>query len=190
MLIMLFGITGAGKSYFTKMIVDKLPFNKVVAVTNREKRIEEVEGIDKYFVSDEELHNKINSGEIGFYFNYLGVTYAYLKEDLDSDDNNVLEMHYTEFEKLKKMYPNMIAIYIMPTNIEVAKEALKMRNLPFEKEQARMIEMAEEYMLFNENRELLRAYDSVFYNNYDEESDKKMLELIENYIEIKEDFTV
>ena len=55
MIVILSGITGAGKSYLKKHIINKLNFKNIVIVTTRAIRENEVDGIDKHFVSDSEF---------------------------------------------------------------------------------------------------------------------------------------
>ena len=77
MIVILSGITGAGKSYLKKHIINKLKFKNIVIVTTRAKRIGEIDGIDKHFVTDEEFENLKKSGELSVTFEFLGHKYGY-----------------------------------------------------------------------------------------------------------------
>ena len=55
MIVTLSGVTGTGKSFFKNTISEELCFKNIVIVTTREKRIGEINGIDKEFVSEEEF---------------------------------------------------------------------------------------------------------------------------------------
>lgn len=180
MLVALFGVAGVGKSYYKDKIVENLNFKKIVILTTREKRPGEIDGIDKWFVTEEELQNKIKNNEIGYCFELLGNKYAYLKGDLLSDQNFVAEVHYTEIYGLKKVCPNMFSIYLVPNNIEVPKKILKERNLKPEIYEKRLNEIEE----FDKNKELQNQFNCILYNNYDLESEKKLLEFIKNNMEI------
>ena len=50
MIVTLSGLTGTGKSFFKKQIVQNMNFKNLVIVTTRQKRKDEINGIDKYFV--------------------------------------------------------------------------------------------------------------------------------------------
>ena len=51
-IITLSGISGAGKTHFIKSIIDRVDnFEKLKAVTTRERRKDEIDGIDKFFLS-------------------------------------------------------------------------------------------------------------------------------------------
>ena len=177
MLVVLFGITGSGKSYFKDKITENLDFKKLVILTNRDKRIKEIPGIDKYFLNDQELQEKIDNNEIGYYFDFLGYRYAYLKSDLLTKDNIVMEMHYTEINKFKEMYPDALTIYVKPKNIDQAVSFLKTRNLDKQIEEKRIDELKEEFAL-SQDPDFERQFDYVFINNYDDASFNRMLKLI------------
>ena len=55
MIVTLSGVTGTGKSFFKNVISKELNFENLVIVTTREKRVGEINGIDKEFVSEEEF---------------------------------------------------------------------------------------------------------------------------------------
>ena len=59
MVITLSGVTGVGKSYFKKEIQKRLEINQQVIITTRKKREDEIEGVDKIFVSDQEFDSYI-----------------------------------------------------------------------------------------------------------------------------------
>ena len=51
---------GAGKSYFIKSMTERFEsFEKLKAVTTREKRKDEVEGVDKFFLDLNSFEEKI-----------------------------------------------------------------------------------------------------------------------------------
>lgn len=58
MIITLSGVTGVGKSFFKKQMIDKLNLKNLNVVTTRQKRDGEIEGVDKYFLTDDEYEKK------------------------------------------------------------------------------------------------------------------------------------
>ena len=95
MIVTLSGVTGTGKSFFKNTISEELCFKNIVIVTTREKRIGEINGIDKEFVSEEEFEKLKKEKQIVVDFEFLGSKYAYRKADLDSNVNQVTEVHYS-----------------------------------------------------------------------------------------------
>lgn len=86
-IITLSGISGAGKSHFIKSIIDKFDnFEKLKAVTTREKRKDEVEGVDKFFLPLEEFEKKDSNVEMCVVNNVFGNMYGYYKSDMDKTE--------------------------------------------------------------------------------------------------------
>ena len=181
MLIILFGITGSGKSYFKDQIAAKLNFKKIAILTNRLPRTGEISGVDKIFCSNEELQAKIDNDEIAYYFDFMSARYAYLNKDLLTDENSVVEMNHQEIDNLKAMLPNITTIYLKPNRFEKAVEFLKARKSDPKAEKERLEDMQEEYNL-SKDKDFQKKFDYIFSNNYDDESTKRMIELIRNQV--------
>lgn len=178
MLLALAGVTGVGKSYFKDLLVKKLNFEKIKIITTRQIRPGEKNNEDKIFVSPEELQNFKNSDIIAYDFNMLGNIYAYSKDDLFSEKNTVFELHYSTIFDLKKICPNMVAIYIFPENIEMAKEETRKRHLDSEVEKKRLLEIDEHYNKILSDEHLRSQFDYFIYNSYNQKSNDEILELV------------
>ena len=178
MLLALAGVTGVGKSYFKDKIVEKLGFEKIKIITTREIRVGEKNNEDKIFVTPTELEELKKSNVIAYDFNLLGNTYAYTKEALFSNKNTVFELHYDTIFDFKKICPHLIVIYIFPTNIEMAKEETRKRHLKPDVEKQRLLEIDEHYNNVTSNEKLKSQFDYIVYNNYDKESEEKIIKLV------------
>jgi guanylate kinase len=162
--------------------MEKLDFDKIKIITTRAPRINEKNNDDKIFVNRSELQKLIDRGEIAYYFDMLGNTYAYSKTALFTNKNTVFEMHYWTIKDLKKICPNLCAIYLKPTDINIAKDKLRQRHLSPDVENARLNEIDEHYnKIMNSN--LLEQFDYVLYNNYDKESEDKIINLVKELVE-------
>ena len=184
MIVTLSGVTGIGKSFFKKLLVSELGFKNMVILTTREKRIGEINGIDKIFLKDSEFENLKREGRIAGDFEFLGFKYAYSIEDLKSSENLVTEVHYSTIFDFKRNAENVFAIYMFPSDIEIAKKELKKRNLSKEIEIKRLQEIDEHINEFFANKELQNQFDYMFTNNYDEQSIEKLLNIVKNKLEI------
>lgn len=182
MLLALAGVTGVGKSYFKDLLVKKLNFEKIKIITTRQIRIGEKNNEDKIFVSTEELQKLKDSDIIAYDFNMLGNIYAYSKDDLFSEKNTVFELHYSTIFDLKKICPNMVAIYIFPENIEMAKEETRKRHLDSEVEKKRLLEIDEHYNKILSDEHLRSQFDYFIYNSYNQKSDDEILELVKKIL--------
>ncbi len=180
MIVTLSGVTGTGKSYFKNLIVNYTDFDNLVIYTTRPKRKNEIGGKDKIFVTDSEFMELVDNEVISYYFKFLGYMYGYKKENLQSDRNQVTEVHYSTIYDFKKNAKDVYAIYIMPNDYERAKNELKKRGLPKKAEEDRLMEIDEHINNFTHNKELQKQFDCIFINNYDVDSNNRLLELINN----------
>ena len=183
MLLALAGVTGVGKSYFKDKIAETLDFEKIRTIRTRNPRPGEQNGKTGLFVTNEELDNLKQKGEIIYDFNVFGARYAYLKNEVFSDKNVVFEMHYTMIDDWKKIKPDIKTIYILPKDINIPKEMTKKRNLSKEKEEERLREIDEQYYNFINNETWKEKFDFVFYNNYDDESEIELINLVKSIME-------
>lgn len=182
MLLALAGVTGVGKSYFKDLIVKNLDFKKIKIITTRQIRNNEKNNEDKIFVTPREYEYYKKTELIAYDFEMLGNIYAYSKEELFSDINTVFELHYTTIFDLKNICTNLVSLYILPTNIELAKEQTRKRNLNKKIEHDRLLEIDEHYKRFNSDEKLRNQFDYIVYNNYDTQSETKILNLVKSLL--------
>ena len=182
MLLGIAGITGAGKSFFKDRLVESLSFEKIRIVTTRSIRVGEINNSDKIFVTDEELNKLRKSNKIAYEFEMLGNKYAYLKEELFSNKNIVFELHYNTIYDFKKICPHLCWVYILPTNVNIAKEKLLQRHLDSNTEIQRLKEIDEHIDVISSNQELREQFDYFFNNNYDNSSEINFINLVRNIL--------
>lgn len=182
MLLGLVGVSGVGKTYFKEKIVEELGFEKVNTIRTRKKRDEEQEGKVGFFKTEDELNKLNNEGKIIYQFKVFGGIYAYLKEEIMNEKNMIFEMHYTMIDDWKKIRPDIKTIYILPKNMEIAKQKVIERETNTEKLNERINEMTEHYNNICYNEEWRGKFDYIVYNNYDEESEKQIIELVKRIL--------
>jgi len=180
MIITLSGVTGAGKSYYKNLLVNAKQIENMVIYTTREKRATEIDKIDKNFVNTKEFNQLVKNKEVFANYELLGEKYGYSKKYLNEKNISVTELHYEWVPDFKEKVNNIYSIYIVPKNIEIAKQELKKRNLPLSVEQKRLAEMEEQIIKIENDKKLQENFDIVFNNDYTKDSDIKMLQLIEN----------
>lgn len=176
------GITGIGKSFYKDKLCEVLNFSKIKIITTRAPRTGEKNNIDKIFLSKDELKKLSDNGKIAYQFELLGVDYAYSKDQLFSNNNIVFEMHYSTIADFKKICPHLTTIYLMPTNINIAKKKLKERHLKPETEIARLNEIDEHYKKITTDKKLLGMFDYIIYNNYDKKSEYEVINLVKELL--------
>lgn len=179
MIITLSGETGVGKSYLKKEIKKRLGIDTQAIVTTRPKRLDEVDGEDKKFVTDKEFEELKRRKEIILPVKFLGYQYGWPKDKMESKEDSIVELQYSLIEKLKTQIENTFTIYILPKSLEKAKLKLKERQLPKQIEKERIKEMERHTQKFREEEEYRKQFDFIFYNDYTEESVEKLVKIIE-----------
>ena len=184
-IITLSGISGAGKSYFIKSMTERFEsFEKLKAVTTREKRKDEVEGVDKFFLDLNSFEEKNKNGEMTTVNNVFGNMYGYYKRDIDKTNNGtclITELYYKEVENFKKEHPNTISVYILPNDIAVTLEELKKRNTSYEEYEKRVNDIKKEIAFFKDSSG--QTFDIIIINNYDDKSIEEFISLLFKKIE-------
>lgn len=183
MIITLSGVTGTGKSFFKNAISKELKFKNLAIVTTRAKRENEVNGIDKEFVTDSQFNQLVQENAFFMNFEFLGALYAYRKDKICLNENYVTEVHYSTIYEFKKNAPEVFSIYLIPYDVERAKDELRKRNLHKKVEQKRLQEIEEQMKEYSNNSELQKQFDYVFVNDYSEESKEKLLKIIKEKIQ-------
>lgn len=178
MLLALAGISGVGKSYYKDIIVKKLNFEKIKIITSRPIREGEKNNEDKKFVTHEELQILRDKNKIAYEFDMLQNTYAYTKEELFSNKNTVFELHYDTIFDLKKICPHLCTIYLLPKDIEIAKNKIHQRHLDIDVENKRYLEIEEHYKRIMNDEKLRNMFDYMIYNAYDKESENRVINLV------------
>ena len=187
MIVTLSGITGTGKSFFKNVIVDELGFKNLAIVTTRKIRENEINGVDKEFVDDEKFEELVRNNELKVNFEFLGSKYGYRTEKIESDEDQVTEVHYSTIYDVRKHFKNIFSIYVIPKDIERAKLELKKRNLSKEAEKARLKEIDEHIKEYKTNKNLREQFDAVLINDYTEKSKKELIDIIKKEILLRKE---
>ena len=132
-LIVISAPSGAGKDTVVKELMKRDGNNLWVSVsaTSRSPREGEKEGVDYYFLSNEEFEKKIEEGFFLEYTNYAGNYYGtpkkYIKEKLDQGIDVILIIEIEGASNIKKLVPEAIFIFIMPPSLKELVRRLKNR---------------------------------------------------------------
>ena len=95
-------------------------------------------------------------------------------------------MHYSCIQDFKRICPNLKVIYLLPKDIEICISKLKDRNLKSKVEKARILEIKEHYNKITTDEKLKNMFDYIVYNNYDKETDEKILNIVKMIKEVKQ----
>ena len=124
--------SGAGKTTIVKQILKQYPeivFS--VSATTRPKRAVETDGIEYYFITENEFVEKIENDEFveweKFYDYYYGSFKISVDNCIDERKTILFELDVKGSISLKKIYPEAHLIYIMPPSYEELTRRLKDR---------------------------------------------------------------
>lgn len=149
-LIVFSGPSGSGKTSIVKLLLNKYPdlFGFSVSATTREKRKDEVDGRDYYFISKDDFKEKINKGEfIEWEEVYDGLYYGTLKSEVERihhlNKHILFDIDVEGALNIKKMYPNnTLTIFVMPPDIQTLEIRLKLRKTESEETFKKRIDKA------------------------------------------------
>lgn len=134
-LIIISGTTCAGKGTIIKKILEN--HNDIVlsiSYTSRPPRGGEKDGVDYYFVSQEEFEEKIKNDDFLEYAkvrygNYFGTPKSEIIKLLDKGKDVILEIDVQGAKQIKEKFPDTILIFIMAPSMEEVKRRIKARGL-------------------------------------------------------------
>ena len=177
-MVILSSPSGAGKTTISKKIQQKYQNFKIsVSHTTRKPRANEVEGIDYYFINENDFKNKIKNNEFYEYAKIFGNYYGTSKEsvlNLLKNKNDVLfDIDWQGTQQLSKFKElNLLKIFILPPNKEELKKRLIQRN----QDKAHVVE--ERLKAYDTDSAHKKDYDSVVINDNLENCFKEVEEII------------
>ena len=123
LLLVLSGPSGAGKGTICQMLREKLPdLAYSVSVTTRQERNGEVDGVNYFFKSVEEVKQMIAEGELleyaEVYGNYYGTPRSYVMELLNQGKDVILEIDIQGAMQIKKRFPDGVFVFIVPPSLD------------------------------------------------------------------------
>ena len=165
--------SGTGKTTILRRILSDFPeivFS--VSATTRKRRKNEVEGVDYYFISEEEFKKKIQNNEFVewelFYDYYYGTFRDFIENCTNNGKSVILEVDVHGAVEIKRIYPDAILIYIAPPSLEELRIRLKKRQTENEEDLMKRIERAkmelshkDKFDYFIINNDLNTAYNEI-----------------------------
>nr|WP_294791776.1 guanylate kinase [uncultured Mucilaginibacter sp.] len=175
--------SGAGKTTIVHHLLKKIPnLEFSISATTRERRGDEVDKKDYYFISKEEfLHRIAKKQFVEFEEVYSGTFYGTLREEIEriweSGKTVIFDIDVEGGLHLKKKYEEQaLAIFVQPPSLEVLKQRLAGRGTDSpEKLQERFVKAEKELNYAPQFDIILKNYDL---NTACEEAEK----LVANFI--------
>ena len=167
MLVLLSGVSGAGKDTIKKELIKRMPnVTSMPSYTDRNPREGEVNGEIYNFISTEEFENKIKENEFYEYSvhheHYYGTSKKILNENIKSGKIIVKDIEVNGTENLLKLLKNDIDIVTI--FLRVPKEELR-RRLEHRVEKASIKEIELRLNRFDYEESKIGLYDYVLKND-------------------------
>ena len=141
--------SGAGKSTLIQRLLTQngnLLFS--ISHTTRPPRDGELNGVDYFFVSEDQFKKMIENNELLEWAEVHGSFYGTSKEMLSKAAAQgcdlILDIDVQGAAKVKLLLPDVISIFILPPSFEALRERLRLRQKDTEQQIAKRIENARE----------------------------------------------
>ena len=124
--------SGAGKTTLVKAMVERNPDLKFsISYTTREKRPNEVEGKDYFFVSEDDFGQLKTEGELLesalVFDNLYGTSRIQVEEHLANGDHVILEIDWQGARQVRESKPDCVTIFILPPSRDELERRLRDR---------------------------------------------------------------
>jgi guanylate kinase len=117
-----------------------------VSMTTRPKRDWEIGGVHYHFVSRPVFEEKIAAGDMLEHTSYSGNYYGTPKAPVDSwlarGRTVILKIEVEGAERVQRLYPQSVRVFLMPPSLRVLEERLRRRESEAHEEACRRLEIA------------------------------------------------
>ena len=182
LLIILSGPSGVGKGSIRRRLFmeDDLKLVYSISMTTREPRMNEIDGVDYFFVTRDEFAQSINEGDLieysEFVGNFYGTPKSYVERLLNEGKNVLLEIEVNGAQQVVKKMPNAITIFLMPPSLEELERRIRGRRTESEEiVQERLAKAAREMKLQDK-------YKHVVFNDDLETASLDIAKIIRSYM--------
>jgi len=179
-LVVLSAPSGAGKTTICHILAQRNPDFKIsVSATTRPPRPNEKDGVDYYFLNENEFLKRVEQNDFLEYEKVHGYYYGTLKSKVKELLNNnftvLFDIDVNGALSIKRHFPDAILIFIRPPSLEELRRRLKKRAAENEAEiEKRLKRLPEEYA-----KSVFFDYDII--NNDLEETVQKITNIIREH---------
>lgn len=196
-LLVISGLSAAGKGTIAKELVDRFDnFVLSVSATTREKRGNEVDGEDYFFISKDKFDEMITNNEFLEYAkyvnNYYGTPKKYVEDMMKNGKNVILEIEMQGALQVKKIYDKAVLVFFLPKDAKTQRERLISRKRETLEQIEERIKQAitdakyaihYDYVLVNENiDESVKDMQDIVDGKYDKIRNKNSLQILDQIV--------
>lgn len=134
MIILISGPSGSGKTTLCNLLLEEMDgVIYSISATTRKKREDETDGVDYYFLTEEEFNKWRKKGkfiETAKVHNYY---YGTPKENIEKAESQgldiVMDIDVQGAEKIRKKKEDTVAVFLLPPTLKEAEKRIKNRGL-------------------------------------------------------------
>jgi len=124
--------SGAGKTTLVDALLKRESNIRLSpSYTTRAPREGEKDGVDYFFISRQQFERMIQAGEFlehaNVYGNYYGTSRKWIEAELSGDHDVLLEIDWQGAQQVRKLFPHMVGIFILPPSLAELRNRLKSR---------------------------------------------------------------
>jgi guanylate kinase len=180
-LLVISGPSGVGKGTIVKHLQDKYEeegkkLYLSISCTTRNPREGEKDGVNYFFITEEEFKEKIKQNDFLEYNvygtgKYYGTPKSTVVKYLNEGYDVILEIDINGYKQIKANYPDSVGVFIMPPDIKELYNRLKNRNTETEDVIQVRLETAKkeirgrkayDYIVVNENGKSEEASEEIY----------------------------
>ena len=130
LLLVVSGPSGVGKGTVCKALLERLETMRIsISATTRPRRVNEIDGVNYFFKTQEEFEAMIDHGEFLEYIqvfglNYYGTPKAYVEVERRNGHDILLEIDVKGAMKVKEVCPDAVTVFIAPPTMSDLKTRL------------------------------------------------------------------
>lgn len=148
-LVLFSGPSGVGKDTLLDLLVRLRPqLQRSVSLTTRAPRAGEVDGVDYFFVTPQQFAKMQADGDVLEFAQYGDNLYGTPKPPVDAwlaaGKTVILKIEVQGAEKIKRLYPQAISVFILPPSQQVLEKRLRDRGTENEQELAKRLAIAKD----------------------------------------------
>lgn len=181
--IILCAPSGAGKTSITKYLLSQdLGLEFSISACNREKRENEVDGEDYYFLSTEDFKHKIENEEFVeweevYNDNYYGTLKTEISRIWNNGKNVIFDVDVEGGLSLTKHFgEKALAIFIKPPSVKTLEERLRSRGTEDEEKIQKRLDKAEKELGYS------KWFDTIIVNENLETAQQEALTIIKSFL--------